>query len=194
MVKAVKSVRCRLLSLGEPISAITHKSGPLEARPAIHCLDWQAVKKHQLPQTYRPGAFHTRTTLLSSSSPSLHPPAKMSPAKIFKTAAFFTLIALTGLAFVVIVRTILFTPTEADMYCSVNTAQASSSGHKAITAERGIIQRFQQALRFRTITKAPKGLYWDQDNLFQLFYLFIFNNYRLQCQWNSSFYTLPPDK
>lgn len=148
MVKAVKSVRCRqqVLSLGEPISAITHKNGPLEGRPVIQCLDWQAVKKPQ--QTYPPAA---------SSSPFLRPPTKMSPTKILKSAAFLTLLALTILATVVIVRTILFTPTEADLYCTVvNSGKPTSAGHKAITADSGIVQRFQQALRFRTITKAPK--------------------------------------
>lgn len=133
----VKSVRQCVPLAGEPISAITHKNGSLQARPVIHCLDWQAVKKHQ---TDRSGAS-----------------AKMSPSMIFKTAAFFTLTALTALAFVVIVRTILVTPTEADLYCSlVNTGQPTLAGHKAITAERGIVQRFQQALRFKTITKAPR--------------------------------------
>ncbi|KAH9400302.1 PREDICTED: probable carboxypeptidase PM20D1 [Rhagoletis zephyria] len=100
----------------------------------------------------------------------------MSPRQIAKCATFLTLTALTALALVVIVRTILFTPAEADLYCSsVSANGAGSNGggdvqtsadHKAITADRGLIERFQQALRFRTVTKAPKDYSVNETHRF----------------------------
>ena len=82
----------------------------------------------------------------------------MKPKDVFKTAAFLTAFTVTSIALVVICRTLLIEQPSLDSYCVADSDQPSvPSIHRAITADRGIFERFQQALRFRTITKAPKN-------------------------------------
>ncbi|KAI2802004.1 hypothetical protein BLOT_010196 [Blomia tropicalis] len=78
----------------------------------------------------------------------------MKPLQIIRLSAILTSITLGAITLVVVCRTLLITPDRLDEYCNLDQ-QSSSSKHQSITPERGIFERFQQALRFRTITRSP---------------------------------------
>ena len=90
---------------------------------------------------------------------------RLTLCQVAKIAIFLIVFTVSLLVLIVITRTALVATPSVDSHCLMadggsNTdvlSGSSQNNHKAITAQRGVFERFQQALHYRTVTRAPKN-------------------------------------